>query len=77
MTTTIDPPRHDSPPEPPEPPEPPDDRIAVPKEPWSRRVGRAVSHGPLNLILLVIALLWLLPAFGLLAASLRPEVANT
>jgi alpha-glucoside transport system permease protein len=78
MTTTIDPPRHDSSPsEPPEPPEPPDERMAVPKEPWPRRVARAVSRGPINVLLLLIALLWLLPVFGLLAASLRNEVANS
>ena len=68
MTTTIDPPRED---------ERTDEKLAVPKEPWSRRFGRAVSHGPVNLLLLLIALLWLLPVFGLLAASLRNEVANT
>ena len=66
MTSTIDPPRTEPSPE----PDPGDDKIVLPKEPVARRLGRAASHGPLNLFLLVIALLWLLPAFGLLAASL-------
>jgi alpha-glucoside transport system permease protein len=72
VTSTIDPPRTDPSPE----PDPGDDTITLPGEPLPRRLARAASHGPLNVFLLVVALLWLLPAFGLLAASLRPEVEN-
>jgi alpha-glucoside transport system permease protein len=48
-----------------------------PRESWPRRVGRAVSRGPLHVVLIVVALLWLLPTFGLFVASLRPEVDNS
>jgi alpha-glucoside transport system permease protein len=43
-------------------------------QPESRaaRIGRAVARGPLNILLIVIALLWLVPTFGLLLTSLLP-----
>jgi alpha-glucoside transport system permease protein len=47
-----------------------------PREPLGRRIGHAVARGPLNILLIVIALAWLTPAFGLLVASARPEAAN-
>jgi alpha-glucoside transport system permease protein len=70
MTTTTAPTATDAPPSP-----APATRPGRPSFP--QRVARAVAHGPLNLLLLAIALLWLLPAFGLFVASLRSEVANT
>jgi alpha-glucoside transport system permease protein len=48
----------------------------LPRRSWARRLADAVAHGPLNVLLLFVALLWLLPTFGLLVASLRPEAAN-
>lgn len=59
--------------------------VAVPRaraaHPRSRaaRIGRIVARGPLNLLLLVIGLLWLVPTFGLLLTSLLPasEITTT
>jgi len=44
------------------------------RQPQSRaaRIGRAVARGPLNILLLVVAVLWLVPTFGLLFTSLLP-----
>jgi alpha-glucoside transport system permease protein len=42
------------------------------------RIARLVRHGPLNVALTVVALLWLVPVIGLAIASLRPiEQSNT
>lgn len=47
---------------------------AAAQRPQSRaaRIARAVARGPLNILLIVIALLWLVPTFGLLLTSLLP-----
>jgi len=36
------------------------------------RIGRMVARGPLNILLIVIAVLWLVPTIGLLFTSLLP-----
>jgi alpha-glucoside transport system permease protein len=52
--------------------------VALPRErartaePWAARVGRAVTRGPLNILLAVVAVLWLVPTLGLLLTSLLP-----
>ncbi len=58
-------------------------RSATTSAPGSRKpsvAGRLVqvlSRSAVSVVLLVIAALWLVPTFGLLIASLRPEEANT
>ena len=42
----------------------------------ARRIVRAVSHGPVNVFLTVVALLWLVPTVGLFFASLRDAADN-
>jgi alpha-glucoside transport system permease protein len=54
----------------------PPTRRPPPREPLVRRIGHAVAKGPLHLLLIVIALAWLTPAFGLLVASARLEGDN-
>jgi alpha-glucoside transport system permease protein len=45
--------------------------------PWAARVGRAVARGPLNILLIVLAVLWLVPTIGLLLTSLLPATEIT
>ncbi|MBS1870770.1 MAG: carbohydrate ABC transporter permease [Actinobacteria bacterium] len=57
--------------------------VALPREraragePWAARVGRAVARGPLNILLAVLAVMWLVPTLGLLLTSLLPATAIT
>ena len=46
-------------------------------EPWAARIGRAVAHGPLNILLIVLAVLWLVPTVGLMITSLLPTTEIT
>jgi alpha-glucoside transport system permease protein len=43
----------------------------TPESVWAR-IGRAASRGPINILLIAIALLWLVPTIGLLFTSLTP-----
>ena len=42
----------------------------------SGRIVRSLTRAPLNVILIVVALLWLVPTFGLLVSSFRSADAN-
>jgi alpha-glucoside transport system permease protein len=46
--------------------------VATQRESTSRRLVRSLSTAPLNVLLLFIAVLWLVPTFGLLLTSLLP-----
>jgi len=46
-------------------------RPSRPSQPKGHRLARALSHGPLNLLLALIAILWLVPSIGLLVTSFR------
>ncbi|MDW5595520.1 carbohydrate ABC transporter permease [Conexibacter stalactiti] len=43
------------------------------------RIGQLARHGPLNILLIVLAAMWLVPTFGLLLTSLLPasEITTT
>ena len=72
MTTTAERPI-------PAPPPPPVDAgppRRVVREPLPRRIVQALSHGPVNVVLIVIALVWLLPTAGLFVSSLRSARDN-
>jgi len=47
-------------------------KVPVPHERASARILRALSRGPLQLVLVVIGLLWLVPTFGLFITSILP-----
>jgi alpha-glucoside transport system permease protein len=57
--------------------------VALPRErartgePWAARIGRAVARGPLNVLLAVLAVMWLVPTLGLLLTSLLPTTEIT
>jgi alpha-glucoside transport system permease protein len=57
--------------------------VALPRErsrtgePWAARIGRAVAHGPLNILLVLLAVLWLVPTLGLMLTSLLPPTEIT
>ena len=51
---------------------------SVPDRPSrARRIVERVTHGPVNLFLMIVALLWLVPTVGLFIASLRNAVDNS
>jgi alpha-glucoside transport system permease protein len=51
-------------------------RVRDLREPFPRRFLHGLARAPIHVALLLIALLWMVPAFGLLIASLRPESDN-
>src|SRR2546423_1879017 len=46
--------------------------IRRPRESIAARIGRWVTKAPLQILLIVVGLLWLVPTFGLLLTSLMP-----
>jgi alpha-glucoside transport system permease protein len=46
--------------------------VPVPRERASAKILRALGRGPVQLVLVVIALLWLVPTFGLFVTSILP-----
>jgi alpha-glucoside transport system permease protein len=55
---------------------PPPPAAPLRRSPAARLVGR-IGGRVVRAVLVVVAVFWLLPVFGLLVASLRPESANT
>jgi alpha-glucoside transport system permease protein len=57
--------------------------VALPREraragePFAARIGRAAARAPLNIILVVLAVMWLVPTLGLLLTSLLPTTEIT
>jgi len=57
--------------------------VALPRErartgePFAARIGRAAARAPLNIILAVLAVMWLVPTLGLLLTSLLPTTEIT
>jgi alpha-glucoside transport system permease protein len=47
------------------------------RESRAARIGRLVARGPLNVFLLLVAVLWLVPTLGLLLTSLLPATEIT
>ncbi len=47
------------------------------REPLASRLAGGLGGGVVRLVLGLVAVFWLVPVFGLLVASLRPEAANT
>ena len=61
-------------------PTPPSVEVGPPRpalrEPLPRRIIQTLSHGPVNVVLIVIALVWLTPTLGLFVSSLRSARDN-
>jgi len=47
-------------------------KVPVPRERASAKILRALGRGPVQLVLVVIGLLWLVPTFGLFVTSILP-----
>jgi alpha-glucoside transport system permease protein len=53
-------------------------QIVKPPDSVAAKIGRAVTHAPVHIVLLFIGVLWLVPTIGLFLTSLmKPEVIGT
>ncbi|HEU5244518.1 MAG TPA: carbohydrate ABC transporter permease [Gaiellaceae bacterium] len=52
-------------------------RVPPPRESTAAKIGRAVAKTPLQILLVVIGLLWLVPTIGLFITSLMPATEIT
>jgi alpha-glucoside transport system permease protein len=48
-------------------------RLPPPRESTAAKIGRAVAKAPLQILLIVIGLLWLVPTIGLFITSILPQ----
>jgi alpha-glucoside transport system permease protein len=52
-------------------------RVPSPRESTAAKIGRAVAKTPLQILLILIGLLWLVPTLGLFLTSLMPKTEIT
>jgi alpha-glucoside transport system permease protein len=58
--------------------EPRERQIVRPPDSVAAKIGRAVTHAPVHIVLLLVGVLWLVPTIGLFLTSLmKPELIGT